>query len=312
MFIPVILAGGSGTRLAPISTTKHPKPFIDLLDCGYTLFELTLLRAQQTSDKRPIVVVAKEHLAFVQQALHKLSMTAHILLEPCGRNTAPAMTCAALFAQHIYPDDSPLLVLAADHYIADPSYFCQRVVAAHDAAMNDQLVLFGIRPTYPETGYGYIEVGQDAQIHAFHEKPDQHTAMNYLARGNYLWNSGFFVLPRKILLAEIEHFAPKILASCHDAVTQSVQLSERTHLLSPSFAEAPAISIDYAIMEHSAKLALCEYASEWSDLGTWPALYRLWPKDEQGIAHHLALALALMPTASGLQLMKDNTWIADV
>lgn len=312
MLIPVILAGGHGTRLAPVSTPDHPKPFLDLLDCGHTLFELTLLRAKQASDEQPIIIAALEHLELIQTSLETLQLETHILLEPCARNTAPAITCAARFAEQMYDQECQLLVLAADHYIADTEYFCDSVAKAKHQADTGNLVLFGIRPHSPETGYGYIEVNHHNQIIAFHEKPDIETAQSYLSSGRYLWNSGFFLLPSNLLLEEVSRLAPTVRDSCQAATSHLVELSDKVWQLAIEFSQSPAISIDYAVMEHSPKLALYKYDSKWSDLGTWQALYVVWPKNLQGIAHHSSLGLTLTPTPSGFQLTQNGDWLADV
>lgn len=312
MLVPVILAGGHGTRLAPISTPDHPKPFLDLLDCGHTLFELTLLRAKQATDKKPIIIAALQHRALIQTSLEKLQLEADILLEPCARNTAPAITCAALFAQQRQRQECQLLVLAADHYIADTDYFCETVNHATHQADQGKLVLFGICPSSPETGYGYIEIDQHKEIIAFHEKPDLETAQDYLASGQHLWNSGFFLLPSQLLLEELSQLTPNVSNVCQAAMSHLVELSDKVWKLPMELAQSPAISIDYAVMEQSQKLALCEYDSAWSDLGTWQALYALWPKNPQGIAHHAGLGLTLIPSASGFHLQQHGHWIADV
>ncbi len=312
MLVPVILAGGHGTRLAPISTPDHPKPFLDLLDCGHTLFELTLLRAKQASVERPIIIAASKHLSLIQASLGKLQLQAHILLEPCARNTAPAITCAALFAEQIYAQECHLLVLAADHSIPDTDYFCTSVAQANLQAQGGKLVLFGIRPNSPETGYGYIEIDSNKQIVAFHEKPDQNTAQAYFTSGHHLWNSGFFLLPSQRLLAEISFLAPAIKNTCQAAISHREALSEGVWGLSIEFSQSPAMSIDYAVMEHSQHLALYDYDSAWSDLGTWQALYAYWPKNQQGIAYHSGLNLTLTPTHSGFRLTQNRNWLADV
>ena len=312
MIVPLILAGGIGSRLKPISTSERPKPFHDFIGDGKTLFEATVIRAQQVSPVTPIVVVSKHHLNWVRASLEKLSITAHILLEPCGRNTAPAITCAALMARELYGEAPALLTLAADHHIGEIDYFARKICEAHSKEQNKKLTLFGVQPTYPETGYGYIQTDESNHVVAFHEKPDPSTAQCYLDSGDYLWNSGFFLFPISTLLHELQHHAPELMKVCIASYTARQSISMHIQMLANSFQDAANISIDHALLERSKNLTICRYQGIWSDLGTWKSLYHLWPKESNGNAINNALNLEIIPCDKSFKLLKNGSFIADV
>lgn len=312
MLVPVILAGGSGSRLAPISTPDLPKPFLDLLDCGESLFELTLKRAKAASNSLPIIVCAKEHQTLVETALLKQRIKAHILLEPTRRNTAPAIACSVVHALQQYGSNCQLLVMPADHYLPDIEYFSQRIQYACGKAEQDKLVVFSIPPTHAETAYGYIEQNQSGQFVSFHEKPNISTAEQFLATRNFFWNSGFFLFDGTLMLSELERYAAPVLEAAKQASHSATQISDTIWQLSDDFYTSPSISIDYAIMEQSQRLTLVRYDSAWSDLGTWPALYNIWPKDAQNIAYNQALGLSLVPSDKGYTLYRNGHMEADL
>ena len=283
---PVILCGGSGTRLWPLSRALYPKQFMDIN--GHTLFGHTLERCRPLSDT-PIVVCNEAHRFYVAAALQEHGMQGHILLEPVGRNTAPAIALAALQALEHDPD-ACLLALPSDHKVQPPDALLAAVREALPAAHAGRLITFGITPTEPATGFGYIVAGEHMpqyRCHAvlrFQEKPDARTAQELLDAGNCYWNSGMFLFQAKTYLEELRQWAPDI----HAAVSQSWANRQRDRdFLRPGeaqFTACPADSIDYAVMEHTQKAAVMPLQLEWSDLGSWDAFYEVMPKDEAGNA----------------------------
>lgn len=293
MIIPIILSGGSGTRLWPLSTPEIPKQFLPLVS-ERTLFQETLARLEGLPGLAdPIVVCNEAHRFLVAEQLRELGLTAQaIVLEPEGRNTAPAIAVAALLAKKVSDteekvSDTFLLVLPADHVIADAAAFRTAVGKAVKAAEAGNLVTFGIVPTHAETGYGYIEAGADAgdwhAVARFVEKPDQDTAERYLATGNFLWNSGMFVFGAQAVLDELGQHVPGIVAACEKAVSQAETDRDFTRL-APAFLESPSDSIDYAVMERTGRAAVVPLDAGWSDVGSWAALYDALDKDRDGNA----------------------------
>ena len=310
MLVPVILVGGNGTRLAPISTPEFPKPFLDLADTGKSLFQTTLLRAQLLSDIPPIIIGAAEHAELIQQQLDQLNAPANLVLEPYKRNTAPAITVAALYAKEHYGEKATLIVLPADHHIEDDHYFANAIAQAQLKAPDNHITVFGIRPTHANTNYGYICHDANHQFQSFVEKPDQQTAKSYLAASNYLWNSGFFLIPVDHYLMEVKQHEVQIFTAAKQAF-EARSHSTQYDLLSKDYVNSPSRSVDHAILEHSPNIHLSIYKSGWSDLGTWSALYDLWPKkDGQGVNSNLNLKL--VKHENSIQLFRDEKWIADV
>ena len=215
MIVPIVLAGGSGTRLWPLSRQSYPKQFLHLVDQQYTMLQLTLKRLENFSlQVLPPIIVCNENYRFiVAEQLRQINIQhASIILEPCAKNTAPAITLAALQAQELYPDQNlNLLVLSADNYIADLSAFHHSIVLAEQQAQLEQLVVFGVTPTEPHTGYGYIQLGRQIsencayKLDQFVEKPDLQTAEHYISSKNYLWNSGIFMFQVSLFLSSIHH-----------------------------------------------------------------------------------------------------------
>ena len=275
---PVILAGGSGVRLWPLSRRVRPKPFLHLTG-EQTFFQMT-----------PLVICGKAHRFLVAEQLHQLVPSApRIVLEPASRNTAPAACIAALLIAEQDPEGL-LLLLPSDHYIGDQPGFHRAVDAAAEAAADGWLATFGARPDSPETGYGYIERGTPVgdggaaafRVARFVEKPDLETARRYLDDGGYFWNSGMFLLPAKLLLEEMETFAPEIVAACRAALADADQDADFLRLEEASFARQPDLSFDYAVMEHTARSAVIPIDIGWSDVGSWDALYQIAGKDADG------------------------------
>jgi len=287
--IPVILSGGSGSRLWPQSRREYPKQFLPLADPGHTMIQQTALRLAGLNTFAPIVVSNEHHRFIVAEQLNQIGVTPDaILLEPCGRNTAPAVTLAALHASR-HHDDPLLLVLPADHVLADIPAFHQAVTTAAAAARRGLLVTFGIVPHSPETGFGYIHRGQAmADLEGVHsvgrfiEKPPLATAEAYLAEGGYYWNSGMFLFSANSFLAEIGRLNPDILRQCELALDGASGDRDFTWLDGEAFAQCPEDSIDYAVMEKTATAAVVPLDAGWSDVGSWQSLWDIQPKDRQG------------------------------
>ena len=278
--IPVVLSGGSGTRLWPLSTTRKPKQF-HALTGELTLFQDTMDRLPNTVAKDNLLVVANSQQRFLiaQQCQDVLGAVPTIVLEPKGRNTAPAAVVAALYAQDI-ADDALILILPADHVIRDVAAFHKVLETAAEEAAAGRPVTFGIVPTAPETGYGYIEKGAASDvsgdafaISAFKEKPDAATAEQYVTSGDYFWNSGMFLFPASRFLADIKAHAPKILEAASAAWTKADREHDFVWLNEASFAACPSDSIDYAVMEHTADGIVVPADIGWSDVGAWNALW---------------------------------------
>ena len=291
MLIPVILSGGAGTRLWPISREAHPKPFMRLPD-GDGLLQKTVRRSAQLDDVSTILTITNRDYYFqTRDEYAELELGKSIdysyILEPCGRNTAPAIGMAALaILQH---EDAVMLVLPADHVVQDQQAFASAVASAVELAQQDYLVTFGIRPDRPETGYGYIKTGEAKneqqhtfQVSSFVEKPDLVTAEGYLKSGDYLWNSGMFCFKPDVFLKALEKSAPEMfnaVESCWQASAQSVQPLE---LNGECFSTIPADSIDYAVMEKADNVAVVACDIGWGDVGSWDAISELSPADESG------------------------------
>ncbi len=285
--IPVILSGGSGTRLWPLSRGQHPKQFLPLVSAK-TMIQETLLRLDGIGGlNAPIAVCNENHRFMMAEQLWEIGIKpAAIILEPVGKNTAPAVAMAALSANS--PDDV-LLVLPADHVIADIYAFQAAALAARDLAKQGFLVTFGIVPDCPETGYGYIKRGEQPHgdaynVAAFVEKPDLATATAYLQSGDYFWNSGMFAFTAGSFLAELEKFNPEMLAACRLALTAANTDLDFVRLDKELFSRCPADSIDYAVMEKTDKAVVIPLDAGWSDVGSWSALWDVAEKDADGNA----------------------------
>lgn len=289
--VPTILCGGVGSRLWPVSRAHYPKPFIRLAD-GQSLLQKALLRGAGLPGVAEIQTVTNRELFFntvdeytAVAAGADLPATSFIL-EPCGRNTAAAVAVAALRAARVYGEAAILLVLAADHLIADQDAFAEAVARARALAAQGRLVTFGIAPDRPETGYGYIEAAGD-RVLRFIEKPSREQAESYLAAGRFYWNSGMFAFAAGVVLEEMARCSPAILAACRQTLEHSaaeVIEGDRHRLVldAESFAAVPADSIDYAVMERSDRLAVVPCSIGWSDIGSWTALAELDQPDAAG------------------------------
>ncbi|HIF9419451.1 TPA: mannose-1-phosphate guanylyltransferase/mannose-6-phosphate isomerase [Photobacterium damselae] len=288
MLLPVIMAGGSGSRLWPLSRTLYPKQFLALTS-NATMLQETVKRLDGIKHQAPLFICNEEHRFIVAEQLRKGGMdSSGIILEPVGRNTAPAIALAALKAV-ANNEDPLLLVLAADHVIQDTDAFLASVQHAKAEAEKGKLVTFGIVPTHPEIGYGYIHRGGVLDnnaycVDAFVEKPQLETAKAYVASGEYYWNSGMFLFKASRYLAEIEKYAPDILVACQAAIDNSTVDLDFTRLDKVMFMECPDDSIDYAVMEKTQDAVVVPMDASWSDVGSWSALWEVNDKDEMGNA----------------------------
>jgi mannose-1-phosphate guanylyltransferase/mannose-1-phosphate guanylyltransferase/mannose-6-phosphate isomerase len=285
--IPVILSGGSGTRLWPYSRSLYPKQFLPLAS-ELTMLQETLHRLKDSSsNEAPIIVCNSDHRFMVAEQIRAQHIGhASIILEPCARNTAPAVALAALHARSA-GIDPVLLVLPADHVIADTAAFHRAMAIAETAANNNMLVTFGIVPSHAETGYGYIRAtGKDdvLEVAEFVEKPDLATAQAYVDSGNYYWNSGMFAFKASVFLAELARFAPDMLAACEKSMQQAVNDLDFIRVNEEAFAACPDNSIDYAVMEKTARAVVIPLEANWSDVGSWLALWEIAAKDSNGNA----------------------------
>ena len=286
--IPVILSGGSGTRLWPVSRKSFPKQFWPLIS-QHSMLAQTALRAAGARFTAPIVVTNQDHRFVVAEQLRNAGIErAQIMLEPVGRNSAPAIAAAALLAAETSPD-AVLWIMAADASISDLAALEAAVSAASKAAEAGYFVTFGMQPTAPETGYGYIAQGAALEdlpgvfhLNRFIEKPDAATAVRLLAEGGNLWNSGMFMFRASVLLSEMERLAPQLLEAVRAAMLTRTTDLDFIRLGAEAFAAAPDISIDYAIAEKTSKAAVVPAAIGWSDVGSWSALADIAPKDADG------------------------------
>jgi mannose-1-phosphate guanylyltransferase/mannose-6-phosphate isomerase len=281
---PVILAGGTGTRLWPLSRELYPKQLINLTGC-HSLLQTTLQRVHELPGiLPPIVVAGEEHRFLAKTQVEELGLFPeyHLLLEPVGRNTAAAICGAAVYAQQYMDEDVVLLVLPADHLITAVDAFAKVVKEACRLAAENNLTTFGIVPERPETGYGYIARGDGCRVRSFVEKPDLKTAEEYIVSGEYLWNSGMFAFSVSTLLAEFAEHGPLILACMSDAVAHGAPDGVFFRFDKAAMERCPDDSVDYALMEKTNRAAVVEADIGWSDIGSWRALWELEKKDGQG------------------------------
>ena len=285
--IPVIMSGGSGSRLWPLSRQLNPKQFLPLADNSLSMLQSTLQRLDGLGAALPQLICNEQHRFLAAEQLRMMGLEkANILLEPVGRNTAPAIALAALAALG-ESEDPILLVLAADHLIKDIAAFQASIQVALPLAQSGKLVTFGIVPTHAETGYGYIEKGGSSgiggfDVNRFVEKPDLVTAQEYLANGSYFWNSGMFMFRASRYLEELETYRPDILAACRAALAGGSQDMHFTRVDEAAFAACPDDSVDYAVMEKTADAVMVPLDAGWSDIGSWTALWDVSDKDPQG------------------------------
>ena len=284
--IPVILSGGSGTRLWPLSRSQYPKQFLPLVS-NKTMVQETILRVQGIEGLQPPIAICNEdHRFLMAEQLREIDINpSAIILEPMGKNTAPAVALAALSAE---PDDI-ILILPADHVISNIPAFQTAIKKAKTLAEQGYLVTFGIVPTEPEIGYGYIKAGDSIDKNSFNvatfvEKPNLETAKEYLKSGDYFWNSGMFAFKAGRYIEELNKFQPDILKACKNALSNETQDLDFIRLDREAFSKCPSDSIDYAVMEKTDQAAIIPLDADWNDVGSWSALWEVSNKNEESNA----------------------------
>jgi mannose-1-phosphate guanylyltransferase/mannose-6-phosphate isomerase len=285
--IPVILSGGSGTRLWPLSRKDRPKQYLSLT-VNHTMLQETILRLKGLDFlASPIIICNKDHRFIVAEQCKEINITnPTIMLEPVGRNTAPAIAAAA--AQSLRQSDkSMLLVLSADHVIKDVENFHKAIKRAVKQAQNGKLVTFGVVPKNANTGYGYMKLSGETSrgvfnVEKFVEKPDLQTAQLYLEQGNFLWNSGMFAFQAKTVIDELAIYSSDMVKSVKESVDKATKDLDFIRLEAQSFASSPSDSIDYALMEKSSKVVVVSLDANWNDIGSWSALYEVGESDNNG------------------------------
>lgn len=293
--IAVVMAGGTGSRLWPLSRELYPKQFLQLSG-EHSLLQTTLLRLSNLSCETPLVITNEQHRFIVAEQLRQIDqLRDNIILEPCGRNTAPAIALSAFSALKRNEQEDPLLlVLAADHIITKEKIFCDAIQKAIPIAENGSIVTFGIVPEYAETGYGYIERDTDVlslsnvaedefyRVKNFVEKPDRLTAEKYISSGNYFWNSGMFMFKASAYLEELKKYRPDIYSICEQVVSSSYRDLDFIRLPEEIFKDCPAESIDFAVMEKTDRCIVCPVDIGWSDVGSWQSLWDISDKTHTG------------------------------
>ena len=282
MITPVIMAGGSGTRLWPLSRAGHPKQFLTL-NGDKTMLQQTIERLADLPTSESITICNEEHRFFVAEQMREIDALGKIILEPVGRNTAPAIALAALVEKE---EDPLLLILAADHVIADQTAFTEAIMKAVPLAEAGKLVTFGILPTEPHTGYGYIEasapVGDAYEVSSFFEKPDVDAAAKYFADGRYYWNSGIFLFKASSYIEALKIHRPEMLVACERAMSNVSSDLNFIRIDAEAFKKCPADSIDYAVMEKTNDAMIVPMDAGWNDIGSWSSLWDISAKDEAG------------------------------
>ncbi|MBA5764362.1 mannose-1-phosphate guanylyltransferase/mannose-6-phosphate isomerase [Vibrio sp. 404] len=276
--VPVILSGGSGSRMWPLSRKDFPKQFLSLVS-EYTLLQDTVLRLPNGANESPIFICSEDHRFIVKDQLADIACEPRsVLLEPMGRNTAPAVALAALELESMGLGEELMLVLPADHVIRDKDRFHHALEQASKAASEGQLVLFGIEPTGPETGYGYVKAGEASchssfTVDSFVEKPNVQVAMQYLKSGDYYWNSGMFLFKASVVLHELKTHSPEVIDYCRTAINSKYKDLDFYRIDDTVFSRCPDISIDYAVMEKTQDAVIVPLGAGWNDVGSWSALW---------------------------------------
>lgn len=311
--IPVLLSGGTGTRLWPLSRENYPKQLLALLD-DKTLLQQTMMRVDEPAlFSDPIIVTNVEHRFLVAEQLRAIHKDAAVVLEPFGRSTAPAIAIAALMAAKNNPG-AIILAMPVDHIVRDAAAFRRAVAAGLPAAREGRFVLFGVRPDSPATGLGYINMGDALaatpgvhHVGGFIEKPDLPKAETLLASGSHLWNSGIFLLPVKNYLDELERLAPDVLAACREALSGAVKDLDFLRIAEEAFAASPSISIDYAVIEKTEKSVVVPVDIGWNDVGSWLALWKMGAKDE---ADNVKVGDVISEDVKGCYLRSEGPLVA--
>lgn len=284
-FYPVILSGGAGTRLWPLSSGNHPKQFLSLVS-EKTMIQETLLRLEGMEHSEPVVVCNEAHRFIVAEQLSELNVKSpKIMLEPLARNTAPAIA-AACFGVMAKDKDGVVIILPSDHVIKNKTAFQNAVKKAVEQAEKGYLVTFGIVPTEPNTGYGYIKTSSETdgvcELEKFVEKPNLETAKEYLADGNYSWNSGMFVFKASVFVEELKSFEPEMYELSKQSFEKAAVDADFIRFDRSSFEAIKGNSIDYAVMEKTKKGRVVKLDAGWNDVGSWSALWEIKEKDSQG------------------------------
>ena len=306
--IPVILSGGSGTRLWPMSRKAYPKQLLRLAGPD-TMLQQTALRVSHLDD--PIIVCNQDHRFMVAEQLQEVGIKpASIILEPVARNTAPAIALAAIKACR-FDEDAIIAVFPADHLIKNQDAFVDAMQVAVAAAESGKLATFGIVPTHPETGYGYIKASGsgDSAVEAFVEKPDLETAQAYVDGGDYFWNSGMFVFQAKMYLEELSKTQPEMVSACQESLDIAIEDLDFTRVDLDRFSQSPDDSIDYAVMEKTDKAWMVPLAANWSDVGAWSSLWEVMDKDENA---NVSLGDVIAEDCSGCLFQSEDQLIAAI
>lgn len=286
--LPVILAGGSGTRLWPLSRQTYPKQFLSIGQTEQTLLQNTITRLSSLNTEVPNIICNEMHRFIVAEQLRQINKeNSNIILEPFSRNTAPAIALSALLSLESADIDDPiLLVLSADHAIEDEISFCNSIKRAIPLALNGSLVTFGVQPNKPETGYGYIKkgerIGEAFKVQGFFEKPSAELAKEYVDTGTFLWNSGIFMFKASAFLDELEYYSPEIYKHCKSSIKNKSLDFTFTRVDKDEFERCPSDSIDYAVMEKTNKAVVIELNTGWSDIGSWDSLWEISKKQSDG------------------------------
>lgn len=311
--IPVILSGGSGTRLWPLSRKMFPKQFLSLVG-DETMLQTTLSRLDGLELSAPIVVCNEDHRFIVAEQMRQSGVEhPHIILEPEGKNTAPATALAAIYAQENFEADALMLVLSADHLIQDVKAFHEAIILASAPALINKLVTFGVVPTHPETAYGYIQYTQSKQsvfeVVDFVEKPNLEKAQLYIDAGNYLWNSGMFLFKSDCFLNELKQYQNKIYNSCIKAMRHESHDMDFIRVDKDAFVNCPTDSIDYAVMEKTNLAMVLPLDAGWNDIGSWSSLWDVHAKDGRGNSIH---GDVLLHDSDNNLVMSENKLVAAV
>jgi len=312
MIYPVVMVGGTGSRLWPMSRELYPKQFLNLVT-DQTLLQETLERLNGLGTAAPVLICNEAHRFLAAEQLRQIGLlNDNIILEPVGRNTAPAIALAAQTALKA-DKDALLLVLAADHSITDASAFRFAVAQATPFADEGELITFGVVPTHAETGYGYIRrgasVGDLYKVARFVEKPDSATADDYVSSGEYYWNSGMFLFRADRYLEELQRYRPDIHEACMSAMQETQPDVDFIRVDAGLFEQCPSESIDYAVMEHTARALVIPLDAGWSDVGSWSALWELGEKDSRG---NMCRGDVISQNSDNTYVLAENTLVATV
>ncbi len=311
MLLPVIIAGGTGSRLWPLSRKNLPKQLLNL-DGDHSMLQTTVLRLKGLACQSPSIICNEEHRFMVAEQLRLIDTdTSTIILEPAGRNTAPAVALAAIEATR-HGDDPTLLILAADHVIRDEDAFRKAVTEGETLVAQDKIVTFGIVATHPETGYGYLKASDKngaAAVERFVEKPNAELAQQYFDSGDYYWNSGMFMFKASRFLKELERHRPDILSACQAAMASPSNDLDFTRVDADAFKACPSESIDYAVMEKAENVWVVPMDAGWNDVGSWTALRDIGAKDAAG---NVCIGDVISHNSSHCYLRSDNKLIATV